>query len=179
MANFFENYKKKRAEEKEEWNRRNPENLPTKMQTICKMIVGVYLLYLVYKMLSDGALTENKGWSLVLMIAAMVLFVAAGIYFGLKGLKAYRRGEFFDPNKDDFSEEAKAEAAEAEALEAGANEDVETEKTKSGGEVKPGSMAAFARLSAAAAVSEEEQDAAYEEAKEANEQMEASESYTE
>lgn len=174
MANFIENYRKKRAEENADWKRRNPKNLPTKFQTICKMIVGVYLLYLVYKMITDGSLKNHSGIELALMIAAIVLFVVAGVYFGLKGFKAYRKGEFFDPNKDDFSEEAQAEAeAKREEEEAKEAEKIET------GEVRQGSMASFARLSAAAAVSEEEQEAAYEEAKEANEQAEKSESYTE
>lgn len=174
MANFFENYKKRKAEEKEDWNRRNPDNLPTKIQTICKIVVGVYLWYLVYKMLADKTLDGHSGFELVLMIAIMVLFVVAGAYFGLKGFKAYRKGEFFDPNKDDYSEEAMAAAEEQAEAEANVDEEV-----KSSGEVRPGSMAAFARLSAAATVSEEEQNAAYEEAKEANEQIEESESYTE
>ena len=80
MANFFENYKKKRAEEKEEWNRRNPENLPTKMQTICKMIVGVYLLYLVYKMLSDGALERKDFPQLVELLVAAYKKWPTGVF---------------------------------------------------------------------------------------------------
>ncbi|MBQ0146643.1 MAG: hypothetical protein KBS51_05970 [Lachnospiraceae bacterium] len=158
----------KRKEEDEDLKRRNPENLPTKFQVIIRMVVGVYLCYLVFKMIKDGAIQNTSGAEKILMIAAVVLFSVAGVFFFIRGFKAYRSRQFFDPKTDDFSEEGQAKA-EAEKEEEAAREKAETEAN---GGVKPGSMAAFARLSDATRVSDEEQEEAYERAKEANEEEE-------
>jgi len=166
MANFIGNLLEKKKAEDAEYNRKNPNHLPTKMQTICRMIVGGYLLYLDYKMWTDGALKESKGTEYILFLAAMILFAVAGVFFLIKGFKTYQKGEFFDPNKDDFSEEGQAEA-EAKRLEEEAK--AEEEKAANGG-VKPGSLAAFAHLTEASEVSEEDQNEAYEAAKQANEE---------
>lgn len=164
MTNFFEKYKQEQAERKADMAKRNPDNLPTKFQVIIRMVVGVYLYYLIYSMYKTPEFKATSGWSKVLMIAAMVLFAVAGAWVFIKGLKGYRAGKFFDPNNDDYSEEAVAER-EAEEAEAKAKE----AERVANGEVKEGSMASFARLTSASQVSEEEQNEAYEAAKEENE----------
>jgi len=166
MSNFIGDFFEKKKAEDDDFKRRNPNHLPTKMQTICRMIVGGYLLYLDYKMWTEGALKESKGTEYILFIAAMILFLVAGVFFLVKGFLTYRKGEFFDPNKDDFSEEGQAEA-EAKRIEEEARE---AEEIAANGGVKPGSLASFAHLTEASTVSEEDQDEAYEAAKQANEE---------
>ncbi|GEM_PF-1958113 len=169
MGNFFKDYKEKKAAEDADYKKRNPDRLPTKFQIICRIIVGGYLLYLVYKMYRDGALVNTSGGNKILMVAAMVVFVVAGVYSLVKGIKAYKDGKFFDPSKDDYSEEGLAEQ-EAQKEE---EEKQQAEAIEANGGVRPGSMASFARLTSASSVSEADQEAAYEEAKAANEEAEA------
>jgi len=165
MRDFIGEYKAKKDAEKADMKKRNPDKLPTKFQVICRMVVGVYLLYLVYKMFKDGAIQNTSGGEKALIIASMIVFVVGGGLSFYSGLKTYKNGKFFDPNSDDFSEEAAEAAAEEEAEKAKEIEDV-----PANAEVRPGSMASFAKLTSAATVSEEEQDAAYEAAKAANEE---------
>lgn len=155
----------KNKEKDEDLKRRNPDNLPTKFQVIIRMVVGVYLCYLVYKLIKDGALVRTQGVEKIIMIAAVVLFTAAGVFFFIKGFKAFRSRQYFDPNSDDFSEEGQAEA-EARKAEEEAEKKAEMEAN---GGVRPGSMAAFARMTDAARVSDEEQEEAFEAAVEENE----------
>jgi len=169
MGNFFSDYKEKKAAEDADYRKRNPDRLPTKFQIVCRIVVGGYLLYLVYKLYKDGALVNTAGGEKILMIAAMVVFTAAGIYSIVKGFLAYKKGKFFDPKSDDFSEEGLAEM-EAQREE---EERKEAEAIEANGGVKPGTMASFAKLTSASTVSEEEQEAAYEAAKEANEEEDA------
>lgn len=159
---FFE----KNKEKDEDLKRRNPDNLPSKFQVIIRMVVGVYLCYIVFKLIKDGALVKTQGTEKIIMIAAVVLFSVAGVFFFIRGFKAFRERKYFDPNTDDFSEEGQA-AAEAQKEEKAAAEKAYADAN---GGVKPGSMASFARLTDASRVSDEEQDAAYEMAKEANEE---------
>ncbi|MDO4939372.1 MAG: hypothetical protein Q4E54_05355 [Lachnospiraceae bacterium] len=156
----------KNKERDEDLKRRNPNNLPTKFQVIIRMVVGVYLCYLVFKLVKDGALVNTEGVEKIIMIAAVILFAVAGVFFFIRGFKAFRAREYFDPNTDDFSEEGQA-AAEAEKEEKAAEERAYAEAN---GGVKPGTMASFARLTEASRVSDEEQEEAYEMAKEANEE---------
>jgi len=166
MGNFFSDYKEKKEAEDADLKKRNPDRLPTKFQIICRIIVGGYLLYLVFKLYKDGALIRTSGTQKILIIVAMVVFTAAGIYSLVRGFLAYKNGKFFDPKSDDFSEEGMAEK-EAEKIE---EEKREAEAVAANGGVRPGSMASFAKLTSASSVSEEEQEAAYEAAKEANEE---------
>jgi len=168
MGNFFSDYKEKKAAEDADLKRRNPDKLPTKFQVICRIVVGGYLLYLVYKLYKDGAVVNTSGGERIIMIAAMVLFSVAGVYAIVRGLMIYKKGKFFDPKNDDFSEEGMAEMeAQKEA-----EEEEKAKAIEANGGAKPGTMASFAKLTAASTVSEEEQDAAYEAAKEANEEEE-------
>ena len=155
----------KNKEKDEDLKRRNPNNLPTKFQVIIRMVVGVYLCYLVYKLIKDGALVNTQGVEKIIMIAAVVLFAVAGVFFFIKGFKAFRSRQYFDPNSDDFSEEGQAEA-EARKAEEEAEKKAEMEAN---GGVRPGSMAAFARMTDAARVPDEEQEEAFEAAVEENE----------
>ena len=152
-------------EKDEDLKRRNPDNLPTKFQVIVRMIVGVYLCYIVFKLISDGALVKTQGIEKIIMIAAIVLFAVAGVFFFIRGFKAFKSRQYFDPNNDDFSEEGQAEA-EARKAEEEAEKKAEMEAN---GGVRPGSMAAFARMTDAACVSDEEQEKAFEAAVEENE----------
>ena len=159
---FFERNKEK----DEDLKRRNPDNLPSKFQVIIRMIVGVYLCYIVFKLIKDGAIVKTQGVEKIIMIAAVVLFSVAGVFFFIRGFKAFKGRKYFDPNTDDFSEEGQA-AAEAAKEEKAAEEKAYADAN---GGVKPGSMASFARLTEASRVSDEEQEEAYEKAKEANEE---------
>ena len=158
----------KNKERDEDLKRRNPNNLPTKFQVIIRMVVGVYLCYLVFKLLKDGAIAKTQGTEKILIIAAIILFTVAGVFFFIRGFLSFRKREYFDPNNDDFSEEGQAAAEAAKEEEAAA----ERAATEANGGVKPGSMAAFARLTDASRVSEEEQEKAFEAAVEANEENE-------
>lgn len=156
----------KKKEEDDDFKRRNPDNLPTKFQVIIRMVVGVYLCYLVYNLIKAGALVNTQGGEKILMIAAVILFTVAGVFFFIKGFKAFRSRQYFDPKTDDFSEEGQAEAqAQKEEEEAQAQAAAEAN-----GGVKPGSFAAFARMTDAARVSEEEQEEAFEAAVQENEE---------
>ena len=152
-------------EKDEDLKRRNPDNLPTKFQVIVRMIVGVYLCYIVFKLISDGALVKTQGIEKIIMIAAIVLFAVAGVFFFIRGFKAFKSRQYFDPNNDDFSEEGQAEAESRKAEE---EAEMKAEMEANGG-VRPGSMAAFARMTDAARVSDEEQEKAFEAAVEENE----------
>ena len=59
-------------EKDEDLKRRNPDNLPTKFQVIVRMIVGVYLCYIVFKLISDGALVKTQGIEKIIMIAPCI-----------------------------------------------------------------------------------------------------------
>ena len=154
-------------EKDEDLKRRNPDNLPTKFQVIVRMIVGVYLCYIVFKLISDGALVKTQGIEKIIMIAAIVLFAVAGVFFFIRGFKAFKNRQYFDPNNDDFSEEGQAEAETRKAEE---EAEMKAEMEANGG-VRPGSMAAFARMTDAARVSDEEQEKAFEAAVEENEKV--------
>lgn len=55
-----------------------------------RAIAGVYLVYLAYQLISEGAIAENQGWKKLLMIAAIVAFAAFGAYFAIQGFKGFR-----------------------------------------------------------------------------------------
>ena len=108
MGNPFKKFKEQDAEQKEDFRRRNPKNLPTKMSLMLRIIVGVYLYYCIYSMIKDGALQEPDRTKFFISIAAIVLFVGCGAYFIISSVKKMIKHEYFDPKTDDFSEEAQA-----------------------------------------------------------------------
>lgn len=56
-----------------------------------RTIAGVYLVYLAYQLVSDGAIAENQGWKKLLMIAAIVVFAVFGAYFAWQGFKGIQK----------------------------------------------------------------------------------------
>ena len=84
---------------------------------IIRMIAGGYLIYLVYQMIKDGALTANTGWKLVAMVAAMAAFVGFGLFFiikGIQGLRKIREEENTEPAEETEELPASEETEEAE-----------------------------------------------------------------
>lgn len=53
-----------------------------------RVVAGGYLLYLLYEIIKGGGLTDNTGWKLALMIAALVLFAVFGVVFIIQGVKS-------------------------------------------------------------------------------------------
>lgn len=121
MSGYFE----KRKEELAEQRKRNPENKPTQSSVVIRMVAGGYLLYLVYQMLKEGALSETGG-QLALMIGGMLVLGGFGIFFFIDGLKRYLKHDYFNPVSDDFrkTEEESEEETEEESEET----EVENEK---------------------------------------------------
>lgn len=116
MSGYFE----KRKEERAEQRKRNPENKPTQTAVVLRAVAGGYLLYLVYQMFGEGALSET-GSRLVLMIGGMVIMAVFGVLFIADGIKRYLKHDYFNPETDDFSkteeeneEETGEESEEAE-----------------------------------------------------------------
>lgn len=114
MSGYFE----KRKEELAEQRKRNPENKPTQSSVVIRMVAGGYLLYLVYQMLKEGALSETGG-QLVLMIGGILVLGGFGIFFFVDGLKRYLKHDYFNPVSDDFSktEDESEEETEEESVE--------------------------------------------------------------
>lgn len=97
---------------------------------IIRMIAGGYLIYLVYQMIKDGALTNNTGWKLVVMAAAMIAFVGFGIYFIVKGFQGLRK------NREEEEAETVEEIEEPEDYKDEPGEMEETEEqTGNGGKL--------------------------------------------
>ncbi len=79
-------------------------NYPSKLSLILRIVVSVYLWYLVWGL--RGAPAGHEGIEKVLYILAMVIFAAAGLILGGLALRAYVRGEYKVPGDDDDSEDA-------------------------------------------------------------------------
>ena len=93
---LFDSFKAKQEEQR----KKNPDNLPTQGQLTIRLLVGGYLYYLIYQIYTGGGL-ENRGWKLVIIVVAMLLFAGFGAYFLYNGIRAMMGHEYFDPN--DFS----------------------------------------------------------------------------
>lgn len=70
-------------------------------QATFRILAGGYLIYLDYKMISDGVFTENSGLKLVLLVAAILVFAAFGAFFIYQGLKAINDASKEQPAADD------------------------------------------------------------------------------
>ena len=81
----------------------NPERLPTQAQLMLRILVGGYLYYLIYKLLTGGAL-QNTGWKLAVMIGGIVLFAVFGGYFIMMSVRMLMRQEYYDPNSPQAEE---------------------------------------------------------------------------
>ena len=90
---LFDSFKAKQEEQRQ----KNPDNLPTQGQLTIRLLVGGYLYYLIYQIYTGGGL-ENRGWKLVIIVVAMLLFAGFGAYFLYKGIRAMLGHEYFDPN---------------------------------------------------------------------------------
>ena len=85
---------KKQQEEQKE---KNPGRKPTQTQLTLRIIVGGYLYYLIYQLITGGAL-KYTGWHLVFMIGGIVLFAGFGGYFIVKSVIDLVRHNYYDPN---------------------------------------------------------------------------------
>lgn len=81
----------------------NPERLPTQAQLMLRILVGGYLYYLIYQLLTGGAL-QNTGWKLAVMIGGIVLFAVFGGYFIVMSVRMLMRQEYYDPNSPQAEE---------------------------------------------------------------------------
>ena len=90
---LFDSFKAKQEEQRQ----KNPDNLPTQGQLTIRLLVGGYLYYLIYQIYTGGGL-ENRGWKLVIIVVAMLLFAGFGAYFLYNGIRAMMGHEYFDPN---------------------------------------------------------------------------------
>ena len=99
---LFDSFKAKQEEQRQ----KNPDNLPTQGQLTIRLLVGQltirllvggYLYYLIYQIYTGGGL-ENRGWKLVIIVVAMLLFAGFGAYFLYNGIRAMMGHEYFDPN---------------------------------------------------------------------------------
>ena len=146
MENPIKKYLDKREQEKEHYRKHNPDGKPTRVQVIVKIVVGLYLFYLVYGMIRDGGL-QRTGSEKILMIAAIVVFIGFGIYFCIIGVKGMMAGDFYDPNEPD------------EALEEGyqAEEEEDEEEEEEEEDEEPKSLSDLAKLSDRTQVPEDEQ----------------------
>ena len=70
---LFDSFKAKQEEQRQ----KNPDNLPTQGQLTIRLLVGGYLYYLIYQIYTGGGL-ENRGWKLVIIVVAMLLFAGFG-----------------------------------------------------------------------------------------------------
>ena len=70
---------------------------PTQVQLSLRIIVGGYLYYLIYQLITGGALNYS-GWHLAAMIGGIVLFAGFGGYFIVKSLLDIIRHNYQDPN---------------------------------------------------------------------------------
>ncbi|MDO5445416.1 MAG: hypothetical protein Q4F31_07340 [Eubacteriales bacterium] len=105
-------YFQKLKEEREETRKKNPENKPTQFQATMRIVCGGYLWYLIYEIIRDGGLTQNKGWMLVLMILGLVAFAATGGYCLYDGLKMYKKQDFYNPNAPYHGDDEEADPEE-------------------------------------------------------------------
>lgn len=150
MDNPIRKYMDKRQEEKEHYRKHNPDNKPTRLQTIVKVIVGGYLYYIIYSMIKEGVLNET-GAKKYLFIAAMVVFAAFGLYFMIIGIKGLMKGDFYDPNEteEELDERLAEENGEVVEKVEEAEEEIEEEKPKS--------LSELAKLSERTQIPEDEQ----------------------
>ena len=91
-----------KKQQKEQKNS-NPERLPTQAQLMLRILVGGYLYYLIYQLLTGGAL-QNTGWKLAVMICGIVLFAVFGGYFIMMSVRMLMRQEYYDPNSPQAEE---------------------------------------------------------------------------
>lgn len=82
-------------------------NYPTKVSLILRMVVSVYLLYLVWELREAPA--SHTGVESLLFIAAMVLFTAVAVILGGLSLRAFLRGEYGHPEDGDDSKSRRNE----------------------------------------------------------------------
>lgn len=91
-----------KKQQKEQKNT-NPERLPTQAQLMLRILIGGYLYYLIYQLLTGGAL-QNTGWKLAVMIGGIVLFAVFGGYFIVMSVRMLMRQEYYDPNSPQAEE---------------------------------------------------------------------------
>ena len=77
-------------------------NYPTKISLIMRIVVSLYLLYLVWGLREAPA--SHTGAERLLFIAAMILFAAVAAVLGGLSLKALLRGEYGQPDDGDDTE---------------------------------------------------------------------------
>ena len=86
-----------RENEEEQQEEKNSGRKATQTQLMLRIVVGGYLYYLVYQLLTGGVL-QYTGWRLAVMVAAILLFAGFGGYFLVTSVLALVRHDYFDPN---------------------------------------------------------------------------------
>ncbi len=90
----MEQYEENHAQQ-EQKTEAKPHRGATQAQLSLRLIVGGYLYYLIYKLITGGAL-QYTGWHLAVMIGAIVLFAGFGGYFIGKSLIDLVRHNYSD-----------------------------------------------------------------------------------
>lgn len=77
-------------------------NYPTRVSLVLRIVVSLYLLYLVWGLREAPA--NHTGAERLLFIVAMILFAAVGVVLGGLSLKVLLRGEYGQPDNGDDTE---------------------------------------------------------------------------
>lgn len=80
----------------------NKKNYPSKVSLILRMVVSVYLLYLVWGL--RGAPAAHTGAERLLFIAAIIVFLAVAVVLGGMSVKAFLNGEYDQGDDEDGPE---------------------------------------------------------------------------
>lgn len=73
-------------------------NYPSKISLILRMVVSLYLLYLVWGLREAPA--AHSGMERLLFIGAMILFAAVAVILGGISVRAFLKGEYERPEDD-------------------------------------------------------------------------------
>lgn len=116
-----------------ETTNKTEKKLPTQMMLIVRVLVGVYLYYTVYSLISGGGIAAAEGGNKIFFVLATILFVVAGAFLIVKSAKDLLAGNYeggkLDPKKD--MEEEADEIEWRGSLEVSDVETKSTEGTKS------------------------------------------------
>lgn len=72
---------------------------PPKISLILRIVVSVYLLYLVWGL--KGAPASHTGTERVFFIVAMIVFAVVAVLLGGTSLKAFIKGEYDKPDNNE------------------------------------------------------------------------------
>lgn len=105
MAKWLDEYRAERAAEKADFEKRNPQHKPTKMQVIIRGIIGAYLFYLTYEMWTDPSFKAEQGSGHTLVIIGGIAFILFGLFFLINSIIRFAKHDYFNPKTDGFADE--------------------------------------------------------------------------